>query len=159
MELGLDSLFLTQAALTISKKYGVKITFRQLNEDFSSLNALSLHLDSNLPADAMPATAAAQPAIPQMQQPTLQMQQGMNPMQMMMMQQMQMMQMMMQQMSQPVQQVAPSVQAHIEKLVEIKSHTRKEDISENEKAELAKPFGAIARIEKAASSDISEKAK
>src|SRR5690606_34664092 len=129
MELGLDSLFLTQAALTISKKYGVKITFRQLNEDFSSLNALASHLDSNLPADAMPATAAAQPAMPQMPQPTVQMQQGMNPMQMMMMQQMQMMQMMMQQMSQPVQQVAPSVQAHIEKSVEIKSHTKKEDIS------------------------------
>lgn len=157
MELGLDSLFLTQAALTISKKYGVKITFRQLNEDFSSLNELASHLDSNLPADAMPAPAAAQAAMPQMPQPTVQMQQGMNPMQMMMMQQMQMMQMMMQQMSQPVQQVAPSVQAHIEKSVEIKSHTKKEDISENEKAELAKPFGAIARIEKAASSDISEK--
>jgi amino acid adenylation domain-containing protein len=159
IELGLDSLFLTQAALTISKKYGVKITFRQLNEDFSSLNALATHLDSNLPADAMPAVAApqSQPAMQPMAPQNIQMQQGMNPMQMMMMQQMQMMQMMMQQMSQPVQSVAPSVQAHIEKAVEIKSHTKKDDISENEKAELAKPFGAIARIEKAASSDINEK--
>jgi len=75
---------------------------------------------------------------------------------MMMMQQMQMMQMMMQNMNQPQQQVAPSVQAHMEKAVEIKAHTKKEDISENEKAELAKPFGAIARIEKTSATDFTD---
>jgi len=158
LDLGLDSLFLTQAALTISKKYGVKITFRQLNEEFSSLQSLSAHLDANLPADAMPTAKVASQQVSQQtniapQQPAMQTT-GMNPMQMMMMQQMQMMQMMMQQMNQPQQQVAPSVQAHIEKAVEIKSHTKKEDVSENEKAELAKPFGAIARIEKASANDI-----
>ncbi len=160
IELGLDSLFLTQAALTISKKYGVKITFRQLNEEFSSLESLSTHLDKNLPADAMPSPVASptssQPAIQSMEQPMMQMQQGMNPMQMLMMQQMQMMQMMMQNMNQPQQQVAPSVQAHMEKAVEIKAHTKKEDISENEKAELAKPFGAIARIEKTSAIDFTD---
>lgn len=163
IELGLDSLFLTQAALTISKKYGIKITFRQLNEEFSSLSALSSHLDANLPEDAMPVAKTAQPtpqqiAMPAMQQPATPAQ-GMNPMQMMMMQQMQMMQMMMQNMNQPQQQVAPSVQAHIEKAVEIKSHTKKEDISENEKAELAKPFGAIARIEKTSATDFTDAQK
>ncbi len=161
IELGLDSLFLTQAALTISKKYGVKVTFRQLNEEFSSVNALASHLDKNLPAETMPAPKAASPsaaqaAMQQMQQPMMQPQAGMNPMQMMMMQQMQMMQMMMQNMSQPMQQVAPSVQAHIDKSVEIKAHTKKEDISENEKAELAKPFGAIARIEKTSAGGMTE---
>ena len=45
-----------------------------------------------------------------------------------MMQQMQMMQMLMQQM-QNQQQMAPSVQAHIEKSVEIKSHTKQTDVS------------------------------
>lgn len=160
IELGLDSLFLTQAALTISKKYGIKVTFRQLNEEFSSLSALSSHLDANLPADAMPVAKTPQQtpqqiAMPAMQQPAMTAQ-GMNPMQMMMMQQMQMMQMMMQNMNQPQQQVAPSVQAHMEKAVEIKSHTKKEDISENEKAELAKPFGAIARIEKTSATDFSD---
>lgn len=160
IELGLDSLFLTQAALTISKKYGVKVTFRQLNEEFSSLSALSSHLDANLPADAMPVAKTAQQtpqqiAMPAMHQPATPAQ-GMNPMQMMMMQQMQMMQMMMQNMNQPQQQVAPSVQAHMEKAVEIKSHTKKEDISENEKAELAKPFGAIARIEKTSATDFTD---
>jgi acyl transferase domain-containing protein len=49
MELGMDSLFLTQAALTISKKYGTKITFRQLNENFSSLGSLAAHIDSVMP--------------------------------------------------------------------------------------------------------------
>lgn len=33
VELGLDSLFLTSIALTLTKKYGAKVTFRQLNED------------------------------------------------------------------------------------------------------------------------------
>lgn len=160
IELGLDSLFLTQAALTISKKYGIKVTFRQLNEEFSSLSALSSHLDANLPADAMPVAKTPQQtpqqiAMPAIQQPAMTAQ-GMNPMQMMMMQQMQMMQMMMQNMNQPQQQVAPSVQAHMEKAVEIKSHTKKEDISENEKAELAKPFGAIARIEKTSATDFTD---
>ncbi len=159
LEMGLDSLFLTQSALSVSKKYGLKVTFRQLNEDLSTLETLSSHLDKNLPAEAASATATATisngsrpPSSPPVST------EGMNPMQLMMMQQMQMMQMMMQQM-QNQQQVAPSVQAHIEKSVEIKSHTKQTDVSENEKADLAKPFGAIARIEKSVSGDLTEAQK
>jgi acyl carrier protein len=48
IELGLDSLFLTSVALTITKKYGVKTTFRQLNEELSSLDSLSKYIDSQL---------------------------------------------------------------------------------------------------------------
>ncbi|MEP7171386.1 MAG: aminotransferase class III-fold pyridoxal phosphate-dependent enzyme, partial [Bacteroidota bacterium] len=153
----------TQSALSVSKKYGIKITFRQLNEEFSTLGTLSAHLDKNLPAEAAPSVASSpapsiiqntpRPAAPAFST------EGMNPMQMMMMQQMQMMQMMMQQMNQPQQQVAASVQAHIEKSVEIKSHTKQADVSENEKAELAKPFGAIARIEKSVSGDLTDAQK
>ena len=69
----------------------------------------------------MPTAKVASQQVPQQtniapQQPAIQTS-GMNPMQMMMMQQMQMMQMMMQQMNQPQQQVAPSVQAHMRKLL------------------------------------------
>lgn len=164
LEMGLDSLFLTQSALSVSKKYGIKVTFRQLNEEFSTLGTLSAHLDKNLPAEAAPTSAPSpSPSIIQntpRPAPVAVTGEGMNPMQMMMMQQMQMMQMMMQQMNQPPhQQIAPSVQAHIEKSVEIKAHTKKEDISENEKAELAKPFGAIARIEKSTSGDFTDAQK
>ncbi|MBC7690584.1 MAG: amino acid adenylation domain-containing protein [Methylotenera sp.] len=51
-EMGMDSLFLTQAALELGKKFKVKVTFRQLLEDFSNLDALSGYIDSQLPAEA-----------------------------------------------------------------------------------------------------------
>ena len=56
VELGLDSLFLTQIALTLTKKYNTKVTFRQLNEDLSSLNSLSTYLDQQLPAEIVVAS-------------------------------------------------------------------------------------------------------
>ena len=41
VEMGLDSLFLTQIATTLTKKFGVKITFRQLNEEYPNLDRLA----------------------------------------------------------------------------------------------------------------------
>ena len=81
LEMGLDSLFLTQSALSVSKKYGVKITFRQLNEDFSTLETLSSHLDKSLPAAE---TAASNATISNFTRPastTPISVEGMNPMQ------------------------------------------------------------------------------
>ncbi len=52
LELGLDSLLLTQASAAIHKKFSVKITFRQLLEDLSNLKALTAHLVPLLPPDA-----------------------------------------------------------------------------------------------------------
>ena len=51
LELGFDSLFLTQATQALSRRFGVKLTFRQLMEEFSSMAALADHLDAVLPAD------------------------------------------------------------------------------------------------------------
>ncbi len=44
LEMGLDSLFLTQVATSLSRKFGVKISFRQLNEDLANLDKLADHL-------------------------------------------------------------------------------------------------------------------
>jgi amino acid adenylation domain-containing protein len=55
MELGLDSLFLTQATQAVQRRFGVKVTFRQMVEQYSSIGALAERLDSILPADAFPA--------------------------------------------------------------------------------------------------------
>jgi len=63
VELGLDSLLLTQVALRVSKSYGVKLTFRQLIEEFATLERLARELDVRLPAEAAPAPAAA-PVVP-----------------------------------------------------------------------------------------------
>ncbi|NDC40578.1 MAG: aminotransferase class III-fold pyridoxal phosphate-dependent enzyme, partial [Chitinophagia bacterium] len=51
IELGLDSLLLTQIAINLKKDFGVTVTFRQLNEDLGSLDLLARHMDSLLPAE------------------------------------------------------------------------------------------------------------
>ncbi|MGA3070174.1 MAG: amino acid adenylation domain-containing protein [Terracidiphilus sp.] len=55
LELGFDSLFLTQATQAVQRRFGVKVTFRQMVEQYSSIRALADRLDSILPADAFPA--------------------------------------------------------------------------------------------------------
>ncbi len=62
VELGLDSLMLTQMALHLSRLFSVKITFRQLMTDCSSLAQLADLLDAQLPAAAVEAPVAQVPA-------------------------------------------------------------------------------------------------
>lgn len=52
LELGFDSLFLTQAAQALQESLGVKITFRQLLNDVGCLRDLTEYVASNLPPDA-----------------------------------------------------------------------------------------------------------
>jgi len=61
LEMGFDSLFLTQATQSLQGKFGVKITFRQLLGDLASMSALSEYLDSKLPADVL--AEAVPPAV------------------------------------------------------------------------------------------------
>jgi len=61
MEMGLDSLFLGQASLSIEARFGIRITFRQMFEELSTLNDLANYLDQNLPPEAF-ATGAVTPA-------------------------------------------------------------------------------------------------
>ena len=61
-ELGLDSLLLTQAVGAIAKQFGASVTFRDLLEDCSTLNALASRLVSIMPTDsasARPTTGVA----------------------------------------------------------------------------------------------------
>ena len=63
VELGIDSLTLTQAALQLKKEFGVPVTFRQLMEGLRSFDALASHLEGLLPQAApapQPAPAAVQ---------------------------------------------------------------------------------------------------
>ena len=66
VELGLDSLFLTQFALTVQKKFSVKITFRELQEDYSTMDSLAERIEALRPdlavAAAPPAAVAPAPA-------------------------------------------------------------------------------------------------
>jgi amino acid adenylation domain-containing protein len=54
LELGFDSLFLTQATQVVQRCFGVKVSFRQIVEQYSSIGALADRLDEILPADAFP---------------------------------------------------------------------------------------------------------
>lgn len=159
MELGMDSLFLTQAALTISKKYGTKITFRQLNENFSSLDSLAAHIDSVLPAES--ASPVAQPSAPAMNFPAPSMtgNPGNNNLQWLIMQQMQIMQQQLAAMSGAAAPAPMPVSAPAQVSAPFSAPAVGSGISESEKADLEKPFGAIARIEKAISAELSDTQK
>nr|WP_121273035.1 polyketide synthase [Pedobacter schmidteae] len=56
IEIGLDSLLLTQIALTLKKNFNLPITFRQLNEEYNNLDTLADYLDKQLPKELKPKT-------------------------------------------------------------------------------------------------------
>jgi len=62
MELGLDSLMLTQVSLQLQKAFGVKITFRQLMSECSSIDSLAKALEARMPAEAQSAAQTQQAA-------------------------------------------------------------------------------------------------
>lgn len=52
VELGFDSLFLTQFSSACQSRFGVKVTFREMFSDLSNVSALAGYLDKQLPADS-----------------------------------------------------------------------------------------------------------
>jgi acyl transferase domain-containing protein len=64
LEMGLDSLSLTQVAIALKKKFKVPVTFRQLLEDYTNLDLLAGFIEPKLPADALPAATPAPVAAP-----------------------------------------------------------------------------------------------
>ncbi|MCE7071043.1 amino acid adenylation domain-containing protein [Dyadobacter sp. CY327] len=65
LEVGLDSLLLTQVSLALKKEFGLPLTFRQLNEDYATFELLAGYLDANLPAELYQPAVAPQAAAPQ----------------------------------------------------------------------------------------------
>jgi amino acid adenylation domain-containing protein len=59
IEMGLDSLLLTQVALILKKQFAVPITFRQLNEEYGTLDLLATYLIQKL------AEETSEPVLPQ----------------------------------------------------------------------------------------------
>ncbi len=64
LELGLDSLLLTQASQLIQRKFGVQVSFRQLMEELSSLGAIAAHVDACMPPEASPSASMTPMAAP-----------------------------------------------------------------------------------------------
>lgn len=63
LEMGYDSLFLTQVAQKIQSQMKVKITFRQLLAQYSTIPTLAAFLAEKVPASAVPATSATSVAM------------------------------------------------------------------------------------------------
>ncbi len=61
VELGLDSLVLTQAAIKLKRTFAVRISFRQLMEQYRSLDGVAAFLEGELPAESLPAAETAAP--------------------------------------------------------------------------------------------------
>jgi amino acid adenylation domain-containing protein len=70
LELGFDSLLLTQMAITLRNEFGTPITFRQLTAELISPNDLAVFLDQQLPANQYVPTPVAAPAPAPVGQPT-----------------------------------------------------------------------------------------
>lgn len=49
LEIGFDSLLLTQVATSLKRKFNLPITFRKLNEEYASISSLVNYLDGNMP--------------------------------------------------------------------------------------------------------------
>ncbi len=62
LEMGYDSLFLTQVAQKIHSQMKVKVTFRQLLGEFATIHSLAKFLAEKLPAPTAPAAAPASAA-------------------------------------------------------------------------------------------------
>ncbi len=155
IEMGFDSLLLTQIALNLKKEFKLPITFRQLNEEYGTLDSLASFLDENLPQEQTQVVqkSAAQIAQPEMQQTNFT---NINPVNNniaigLISQQIQLL----------AQQVAllqgngnnaPQQIAYSSSAVSpVEKRPVEIEVSAEELAELKKPFGATAKIEKQSS--------
>ncbi|MFD2917699.1 polyketide synthase [Psychroserpens luteus] len=64
LELGLDSLVLTQMAINLKNEFNTPISFRQLNDEFGSPDLLATHLDNVLPKEVMAPAPTVNPIAP-----------------------------------------------------------------------------------------------
>ncbi len=153
IEMGLDSLLLTQVSLLIKKEFSVPVSFRQLNENCGSLDLLASYLDSKMPA-GQNAPVVSQP-LPVYETNQAASGSAMN--------------LISQQIQLLAQQVAllsgatsssPQANAVPPPAIAVKPvhPVSLSEISPDELVELKKPFGALARIEKHVT-QLSEKQK
>jgi amino acid adenylation domain-containing protein len=70
MELGFDSLLLTQASQVLHRKFGINITFRQLMEELSSVQSIASYLDDQMPPEAFSESRPAAPPVVAASQPS-----------------------------------------------------------------------------------------
>ena len=128
IEIGFDSLLLTQVSLNLKKEFGLPVTFRQLNETHTTLDSLAGFLDENLPEENFPET----PKAAETDDPSS-----------------------IQYLSRQIEQLAKQVALLQEGNQPLTANRQPPNISElssGEISELQKPFGASAKIERQSTS-------
>lgn len=157
MEIGLDSLLLTQIALNLKKEFSLPITFRQLTEEYNTIESLAAFLDANLPQEQVATQQAAAVAPIQMPMQQLSAMPAGNTVIGLISQQIQLLA---QQVAllqgapavalQPVQQVISTPTPPNSQPASV-AKSPDSGLSADELVELKKPFGATARIERQSS--------
>ena len=156
VEIGFDSLLLTQIATNLKKEFNVPITFRKLFEDYNTIQNLAAYLDASLPAgayapQAAPVSSYQQPvySAPAIPAPTTAPAQAANPALDLIAQQIQMLASQLSALQNtpanaPVSQTPPAAAPAATPAASKIQY----DLTPEEQVEVKKPFGATARIEK-----------
>ncbi|BAU54962.1 type I polyketide synthase [Mucilaginibacter gotjawali] len=156
VEIGFDSLLLTQIATNLKKEFNVPITFRKLFEDYNTIQTLAEYLDASLPAgayqpQAAPVSSYQQPvySAPAIPAPIAAPAPVANPALDLIAQQIQMLASQLSALqntpaSAPVSQTPPAAPLAATPAVPKILY----DLTPEEQVEVKKPFGATARIEK-----------
>jgi glutamate-1-semialdehyde aminotransferase/acyl carrier protein len=71
-EMGADSLFLLEASQSIRDKFSVKVPFRAMLHEYSTIDTLAVFIAQNLPVEETDASEAPQASIPDLMLPTVQ---------------------------------------------------------------------------------------
>lgn len=159
IEIGLDSLLLTQVALNLKKQFKIPITFRQLNEEYSTAGLLADYLAAQLPEETLPIQHTTSPTLPPIQLNGSQPITGNNTALDLISQQLQLLT---QQVSvlqgHGLAQAPAPIVAHKTIPQPVPVAPSRNELSPEESLEIKKPFGAAAKIEKesAALNDIQQ---
>ncbi|MDT3400981.1 polyketide synthase [Mucilaginibacter terrae] len=149
IELGLDSLILTQVAMIIKKEFALPVTFRQLNEELGTLDLLAAYLDAHMPVNAYPQQAAMHNSSSQASAVNALTSNG-DALTIISQQLQQLAAQVAQLQGQPYQAATPRHYANNTTVLlpSAQSPTAQPELTAEEAVEIKKPFGAIARIEK-----------
>ncbi|WP_316814876.1 polyketide synthase [Pedobacter nyackensis] len=70
IEIGLDSLLLTQIAVSLKNEFNLQLTFRKLNEEYYNIDLLSSHILKNQPARSEPFNQPIKPPVSSLSETT-----------------------------------------------------------------------------------------
>lgn len=161
LEIGLDSLLLTQVAISLKRAFNLPITFRKLNEEYPSIDALVDYLDKNTaPDEVSTPQIQSQPSHASNHQPVaLHPTAPVNDSALgLIAQQLEILskQVMLMQGNQPLAALNTVPLVHAAPAFVRSESSENQELSPQEKAEIQKPFGATPKIERN-SSDLNPK--